>query len=43
MRHAEKKYRQDKTNDMKRNEFRQLRQLNCEIVTLTKALYYKYN
>ena len=40
MRHAEKKYRQDKTNELKRNEFRRLRHLKCELVTRTKALYY---
>ena len=41
MRHAEKKYRQDKTNEIKHNEFLRLRQLKCELVTRTKALYYK--
>ena len=41
MRHAEKKYRQDKTNELKNNEFRRLRQLKCELVNRTKALYYK--
>ena len=41
MRHAEKKYRQDKTNELKHNEFRRQRQLKCEIVTRTKASYYK--
>ena len=41
MRHAEKKYRQDKTQELKHNEFRRQRQLKCEPVTRTKELYYK--
>ena len=41
MRLAEKKYGQDKTNELKHNEFRRQRQLKCELVTRTKALYYK--
>ena len=40
MRYAEKKYRQDKTNEIKHNEFRRLRQFKCELVTRTKAFYY---
>ena len=41
MRHAEKKYTQDKTNELKHNQLRRLRQLKWELVTRTKALYYK--
>ena len=41
IKHAEKKCRQDKTNELKHNEFRRLYQLKCELVTRTKALYYK--
>ena len=41
MRQAEKKYRQHKTNELKYNELRRLHQINCELVTRTKALYYK--
>ena len=41
MRHAEKIYRQDKTNEVKYIEFRRLRQLKRELVTQTKALHYK--
>ena len=41
MRLAEKKYRQDKINELKHNEFQRLRQLKCELVTRTKALYNK--
>ena len=41
MRHAEKKYRPDKTNEPIHNDFRQIRQLKCELGTRTKALYYK--
>ena len=41
MRHAEKKYMEDKTNELKHNEFRRLGQLKCDWVTLTEALYYK--
>ena len=41
MRHAEKKYRQGKTNELKHNEFRRLCQLKCDVVTRTKALYDK--
>ena len=41
MRHAEKKHRQDKTNEQKYNEFRRLRELKCDQNTQTKALYYK--
>ena len=40
MRHA-KKYRHDKTNEIKHNEFRRLHHLKCELVTRTKAIYYK--
>ena len=40
MRHAEKKYRQDKTNERKHNEFRLLHKLKYELVTRAKALYY---
>ena len=36
--HAEKKYRQDKENELKHNEFRSLGQIKCELVTRTKAL-----
>ena len=45
MRHAGKIYRQDKTNKNKHNQFRRLRQIKCELVTRTKALYYmkKFN
>ena len=39
LRHEEKKYRQDKANELKHNEFRPLRHLKCELVTRTKALY----
>ena len=41
LRHAEKKYAQDKTNELKPNEFRWLRDLKCELCTWTKTLYYK--
>ena len=41
MRHAKKKYRQDKTEENKHNEFRRLRQLKCELLIRIKALYYK--
>ena len=40
-RHVKKKYGQDKTNELKHNEFRRLRQLKCEIVTRAIALCYK--
>ena len=32
---------QDKTNELKHNEFRRLRQLECELVTRTKTIYYQ--
>ena len=38
MRHAEKKYKQKKTNELKHNEFRRLRPLNGLSVTLAKSL-----
>ena len=41
LRHAEKKNRQDKTNKLKHNEFRWLRQLKGETVSQAKTLYYK--
>ena len=41
MRHAEKKSRQDKMNELKHNEFRWLNQSKCELDTRTKALFYK--
>ena len=41
MRNVEKKHRRDKTNQLKHNDFRPLRQLKSELVTRTKALYYK--
>ena len=33
MRRAEKKYRQEKTNELKHNEFRRVRQLKPELAT----------
>ena len=39
-RHAENRYRHDETKEIKHIEFRRLRQLKCELVTRTKALYY---
>ena len=41
MRHAEKKRRQDITNELKHSDFLRLRKIKCELVTRTKALYYK--
>ena len=41
MRYAENKYRQDKTYELKHDEFRRLRQLKCEIVTRNKTSYYR--
>ena len=40
MRHAEKKYRPDKTAELKHYEFRRLRPLKCELVTRTLVLCY---
>ena len=41
MRHTKNKYREDKKDEMKHNEFRRLRQLKYELGTQTKTLYYK--
>ena len=41
MTHDEMKYRQDKTNKLKHNQFRRLRQLKYKLATRTKALYFK--
>ena len=41
MMHAEKNFRQHKTVELKHNEFQRLRQIKYELVTGTKALYYK--
>ena len=40
MRNTENKYWQDKTNELKNNEFRRIHQLICELVARTKTLYY---
>ena len=36
MRHAEKKYRQDKANQLEHNQVRRQRQLKCDLVSQTK-------
>ena len=40
-RHAGKKRMQDITNELKHYDFLRLRKIKCEIVTRSKALYYK--